>query len=141
MQGGELGSIMVGVPLDGANWDYTFPAFYEQEVRSLNCTLTAAAVAGNRVCIFELVDPAGALISRIAFTVATIISQVSVFSLFVGCSRSDYSLVIVGGNHLYNDTLPDMRLLPGCIIRSAFTGLNALDQFSGITMLVHRWRV
>lgn len=141
LQGGEINPVSVGNPAAGANWAYTLPAFYEQELRTLECKLTAAAVAGNRYPVFEILEPAGAVIVRIYFSVATTTGQISVLSLFVGCSRSDASTIVVGGNHEYSDALPMMRLLPGCVIQSNVGALNAADQFSEIRLLFHRFRV
>ena len=141
LQGGEINTISPANPAAGANWSYTFPASYEQEIRTIECKLTAAVAVANRRARFQVLEPGGAVIVDLLFTAYTTTGEVSVFSLFVGCSRPDYSLIIAVGNHVYNDALPTMRIVPGCTVQSLFTALNAADQFSDIKIMSHMWRV
>ena len=141
LTGGEINPITVPNPAAGANWSYTLPVSYEQEIRALECKLTCAAAAGNRAPKFQILSPGGAVLWEVAFSVASTTGQVSVFSLWLDCPRSNYSFIIPGGNHEYNDGLPFVRLVPGCVVASAFLLLNVADQFSDISLVTHMWRV
>jgi len=139
LQGGEILEILPLAPAGGINHSYTFLAGYEYEIRMASYLLTTNAVGGNRAPVFELIDAAANLLWRICFSINTTANELARFSLYVGCRRSNFSL-IVAPNHYYNDALPAMRILPGCIFQSAFTGLNIGDLFSEIRFVCYRWR-
>lgn len=140
LEGGESVSFAVGNPAAGANWLYTIPVGYEYEIRSMQCKLTTTNVAGNRQPLFVIYDAGANDHWRLYFTTPTIISEVSVFSLYVYCRRSDFTLLVTAGNRHNNDALPFIRLTAGFQIGTAFSALNAADQFSEIRIIAHRWR-
>lgn len=140
LDGGEQVSFSVGNPAAGANWLYTIPAGYEYEIRCMQCKLTTAAVAGNRQPLFVIYDAGANDHWRLYFTTPTIISEISVFSLYVGCRRSDFTLLVSVGNRHNNDALPFNRLPAGFQFGTAFSALNGSDQFSEIRILAHRWK-
>ena len=141
LEGGESASIVIPNPAAGANFAYTVPAGEEWEIRTLMCILTTSIVAGNRNPRFHIYDSLGNPHWLLYFTVPTLLSEQSVFSLYVGCQRADYNLVPLAGFRHANDALPFERLLSGFEIGSNFVGLDIADQFSGIRMFIHRWRV
>jgi hypothetical protein len=139
LQGGEIVNITVPDPGAQTNWSYTIPAGYEHEIREVCCLLSTDGVV-NRYAVFEILSPGGFVLWRVNFDVPITTLENARFSLYVGCSRANFSLIGLLGEHFYNDALPFVRLIPGCIIQSNFTALTLLDAFSEIRLVFHRWR-
>jgi len=143
LAGGESVSFALPNPAAGADWLYTIPAGYEYEIRALQCKLICSLVVADRRPLFVIYDTAGNDHWRLYFSPAnyTLAGETSVFSLYVGCQRTDYSFLTVVTSRQNNDTLPYNRLPAGYQIGTAFGGLDAADQWSEIRINALRWRV
>jgi len=141
--GGELNPTVIPNPAPGATWLYTVPPLFEVEIRTLHCKCTTSIAVANRVPIFLMQDALGNVQWTLYFTQLLAASYLGNFDLYVGASRTNFSVLLTLGPpayYNYNDALPSIRMLPGWQLGAFFALLDVADQFSEIRLGLRQWR-
>lgn len=136
--GGESQYVEVADPAAGADWLFTVPTGYEYLFSTIWFKFVSGAPAhqhGLAVCYCH--NP-GALEYYRNDLHDVIQDEEHFFSLALGSSRtadsaSDFDLIM--------GSLPNLRVLSGDQIGSAFQNIDVGDQFSEIRLTATRWKV
>ena len=121
-------------PVAGAEWSHVVDGRYFERLLAAQYMFTADAAVATRYAVLGLYDVAGRQVLTVPAAGGVVAATAVTANLMTGIGVLSSGTI---GNTW--GVLPDLLVPPGWSWRSATSGIDAGDQYSGITLVVQRF--